>query len=157
MYIFYNIFSYIATGKFVDLHRRKGCMIKVFIPSDSGFKFFEPECRALYQRLQGKICDSNSFDFIRDNTFFYLFTDDDLLIGAIYYFVDSDGKLFLNGFAKRKMFEQKLRCLKLSTQWFDCDIYAQAQNRASALCLIKCGFKLVNGVGSVYVLRKNIR
>ena len=64
-----------------------------------------------------------------------------MLIGAIYYFIDEEGKLFLNGFAKRKMHELCLECLKMSLKWFKGDVYAEAQNRASALCLLKCGFK----------------
>ena len=72
---------------------------------------------------------------------FYMFLDDNKLIGAIYYFVDEEGKLFLNGFANRKMHKLNLKCLKMSLEWFNTDIYAQAQNRASALCLLRCGFK----------------
>ncbi len=116
-------------------------MIRVLIPSDKEFLRYEKEIRALYQKSQDKICDTNSFEFIRDNTFFYMFINDNKLIGGIYYFIDEEGKLFLNGFAKRKMFEFNLECLRLSTGWFKSDIYAQAQNRASALCLLKCGFK----------------
>ena len=119
-------------------------MINVLIPSDGLFALYEKECRMLYESLQNEICDSNSFDFICKNTFFYMFLNNSKLIGAIYYFVDEDGKLFLNGFAKRKMFKEKLACLKLSTTWFNCDIYATAQNRASALCLLKCGFEKEN-------------
>ena len=115
-------------------------MIRVLIPKDAEFLCYENEIRSLYQNSQSQICDPNPFEFIRDNTFFYMFLDDDKLIGGIYYFVDEAGKLFLNGFANRKMFEQSLECLKLSTGWFDSDIYAEAQNRASALCLLKCGF-----------------
>lgn len=118
-------------------------MIRVLIPSDKEFATYKNECRSLYESLQDKICDTNSFDFVCQNTFFYMFLDDKKLIGAIYYFIDEDEKLFLNGFSKRKMFHQNLECLKLSTTWFNCDIYAQAQNRASALCLLKCGFKRV--------------
>ena len=68
--------------------------------------------------------------------------EDGVLLGAIYYFMD-DGKLFLNGFASSKHHFENLYCLKLSSSWFNCDIYAEAQNRASALCLLRCGFKRV--------------
>lgn len=116
-------------------------MIRVLIPSDKEFLNYKEECKRLYESCQDKIHDTNSFNFICKNTLFYMFLDENKLIGGIYYFVDEDEKLFLNGFAKRKMFKQALECLRLSTTWFKCNIYAQAQNRASALCLLRCGFK----------------
>ena len=115
-------------------------MIKVFIPYDKEFLRFKKECKILYESVQDKICDTNSFEFIIKNTFFYLFVFDEKLIGAIYFFEDENKKLFLNGFANRKMHLMNLECLKMSLNWFDCDIYATAQNKMSELCLKKCGF-----------------
>lgn len=126
-------------------------MIRVLIPKDAEFLRYENKIKNLYQNSQAQINDPNPFEFIRDNTFFYMFLDDDKLIGGIYYFLDEEGKLFLNGFAKRKMFEQSLECLKLSTSWFDSDIYAEAQNRASALCLLRCGFRRFND--NIFILK----
>lgn len=126
-------------------------MIRVLIPTDLEFKHYEQELKSLYERNQKKICDSNSFEFIRDNTLFYMFVEDDFLLGAIYYFLDNE-KLFLNGFAKPKQHVSNLRCLLLSTSWFIVDIYAEAQNRVSALCLLKCGFKRVKD--NLFVLKK---
>ena len=119
-------------------------MIRVLIPNDADFQLYETQLKTLYIESQERLCDTNSFEFVRDNTFFYLFLLDDFPIGAIYYFVD-DGKLFLNGFAIRKNLEVNLYCLKLSTTWFSCSIYAEAQNKASAFCLLRCGFKRVKG------------
>ena len=116
-------------------------MIKVFIPSQKEFKIFEEECKILYENVQDKITDTNDFEFITKNTFFFLFTNDENLIGAIYFFVDENNRLMLNGFSKRKTFLLNIECLKMSLNWFKGDIFAQAQNRASALCLLKCGFK----------------
>lgn len=121
-------------------------MIKVFIPNDKEFQKYKIECKKLYEKLQPQISDDSSFEFICNKTFFYIFVNENGLIGAIYYFLNKDGKLFLNGFSKRKHFLDNLYCLKLSTTWFYEDIYAEAQNRASALCLIKCGFKRVRGI-----------
>ena len=126
-------------------------MIRVLIPSNKEFYLFYPECKKLYESVQEKICDPNSFDFICFNTYFYLFVDENRLIGAIYYFVDKDGKLFLNGFANRKMHKLNLECLKMSLEWFNTDIYAQAQNRASALCLLRCEFR--RDKGDVFVFK----
>lgn len=126
-------------------------MIRVLIPTDEEFQLYEQELKDLYEENQTKICDPNSFEFIRDNTWFYMFLNRNGLIGGIYYFPD-DGKLFLNGFAKRKLFHTNIKCLSLSTTWFKSDIYAEAQNRASALCLLRCGFKRVEG--NLFVLQK---
>ncbi len=115
-------------------------MIRVLIPTDKEFKIYENEIKKMYEEMQSKICDSNSFEFIRDNTLFYMFLDNTELIGGIYYYKNKD-KLFLNGFAGRKHFYENLECLTLSLSWFRSDIYAEAQNRASALCLLRCGFK----------------
>lgn len=127
-------------------------MIEVFIPKNPEFEIYRKECKELYESVQKNIHDNNPFEFVCDNTYFYLFVSKSRLIGGIYYFVNEEGKLFLNGFANRKMHSLCLECLKLSTTWFSCDIYAEAQNRASALCLIKCGFKRVEG--KLFVLKR---
>ena len=115
-------------------------MINVWIPYQREFGLFRNECKELYESVQDKVCDSNSFEFICENTLFYLFEKEGELIGAIYYFLDEEGNLFLNGFAKRKMHKLCIECLKMSLAWFRGSIYAEAQNRASALCLLECGF-----------------
>ena len=117
-------------------------MIRVLIPTDPEFKIYEKEIKNLYQKNQKAICDINSFSFIKNKTFFFMFIKNNELIGAIYYFMEND-KLYLNGFSKRKTYYENLICLKMSLKWFNCDIYAEAQNRASALCLLRCGFKRV--------------
>lgn len=117
-------------------------MIKVLIPHNDEFKLYEEEIKNLYKKVQDKIKDNNSFEFIKNNTLFYLFIYKNKIIGAIYYFVDNK-KLFLNGFAYPKMHLLNLKCLKLSTTWFTCPIYAEAQNKASTLCLLRCGFKRI--------------
>lgn len=119
-------------------------MIRVLIPSDSEFKKYKKQLKKMYEENQEKITDTNSFQFIIKYTLFYAFIDDDSLIGAIYYFMEND-KLYLNGFAKRKHLNSNLYCLKLSMTWFLSPIYAEAQNRASAYCLLKCGFKRLQG------------
>ncbi len=125
-------------------------MIEVYIPGQKGFEKYKKECKSLYEKVQNQIGDDKSFNFIIHCTYFFLFVSRNRLIGGIYYFIDEDGKLFLNGFANRKMHELNLECLKMSTKWFKGKIYAFAQNRASALCLLKCGFKRTNGQEFVY-------
>ena len=84
--------------------------IKVLIPTKKEFKKYEHELKRLYEINQNKLCDTNSFEFIRDNTLFYAFIQNETLIGAIYFFIEKS-KLFLNAFSKRKCFELNLECL----------------------------------------------
>lgn len=127
--------------------------VHVWIPMQRKFYRYSEECRKLYESLQDKICDPNSFDFICKNTFFYLFEKGGILQGAIYYFTEDDGRLFVNAFSKRKNLELHLNCLKMSLEWFRERVYAEAQNRASALCLLRCGFKRVEG--KLFVFERN--
>ena len=115
-------------------------MIKVLVPTDFEFKIYEPQLKKMYEESQEKICDTNSFEFIINNTLYYAFIKDGIILGAIYFFDDGD-KLFLNAYASKKHHRDNIECLKMSTKWFKCDIYAEAQNRASALCLLRAGFR----------------
>ena len=117
-------------------------MITVLIPINSEFEKYKPQIKKYYEKYQEKICDFNSFEFVIKNTLFYSFFFDGDFIGAIYYFKEND-KLFLNAFALPKNHQANLECLQLSTTWFKKPIYAEAQNRASALCLLRSGFKRV--------------
>lgn len=119
-------------------------MITVLIPTDSEFEKHKAQIKEVYEKYQEKICDPNSFEFVVHNTLFFSFFLDGVFIGAIYYFKEND-KLFLNAFALPKNHRANLECLQLSTTWFKKPIYAEAQNRASALCLLRCGFKRVEG------------
>ena len=130
-------------------------MIDVFIPKDKEFKKYEKECKELYESVQDKICDPNTFEFIKKNTLFYMFVNGGILIGGIYYFLDEEGRLFLNAFAKRKMHQKCIECLKMSLDWFKGSIYAEAQNRASALCLLKCGFRRQDG--NIFVYKNTVQ
>lgn len=126
-------------------------MIIPFIPKDPVFSEYEVQLKQLYEENQTKIHDTNSFHFIVNSTLFYGFADKDgALIGAIYFFFDEEKKLFLNAYASRGHHEKNLECVKLATSWFNCDIYAEAQNRASALCLLRCGFKRLKDKTFVY-------
>ena len=123
--------------------------IDVFIPFQDEFRVYEEELRELYDMNKYFIKDTNSFDFIKDNTLFYSFVNKKKLIGAIYFFKEKD-KLFLNAFSKRKTFNLNVKCLKMSLSWFNCPIYAEAQNRASALCLLRSGFRRIENKLFVY-------
>ena len=119
-------------------------MIEVFIPQNPEFQKYDSQAKELYEKNQQKINDPNSYEFVRDNTLFYIFVQNGTFIGAIYYFMEDD-KLYLNGYALPKNHYANMQCLRLSITWFKPPIYAEAQNRASALCLLRCGFKRFQG------------
>lgn len=126
-------------------------MLEVITPLEPDFLLYKNSVRNLYIQNQEKICDPNSFEFIINKTLFYLFVKNKRIIGAIYYFLDNE-KLFLNGFSERKTFNENIEALKLSTTWFKSNIYAEAQNRASALCLLRAGFKRLKG--NLFILQR---
>ena len=130
-------------------------MIKVYIPQDFEFRIYEPQLKKMYNESKEKICDTNTFNFVINNTLFYSFISDGILIGAIYFFLDN-GKLFLNAYAGRGHHDLNVECVKMSTNWFSCDIYAEAQNRASALCLLKSGFQRVGERPSKLFVYKHV-
>ena len=55
-------------------------MIRVLIPANSEFQKYDDELKSLYQENQKKICDTNSYEFVRDNTLFYAFLENDYKI-----------------------------------------------------------------------------
>lgn len=115
-------------------------MIEVLIPPNPKFRLYKDELNQMYEESKDKICDTNSFEFIINSTLFYAFISDGVLLGAIYFF-DENEKLYMNAYAGRKHLNDNIECVKMTTDWFNCDIYAEAQNRASALCLLRAGFK----------------
>ena len=119
-------------------------MITFLIPQNPEFEKYKSQIKKIYEKYQEKICDPNSFEFVIHNTLFFSFFLDGAFIGAIYYFMENE-KLFLNAFALPKNHIANLLCLRHSLSWFKKPIYAEAQNRASALCLLRCGFKRVEG------------
>lgn len=128
-------------------------MIKALTPLDAEFLCYKTQLKEMYELNQDKICDTNSFEFITSSTLFYFFTDTNgTLLGAIYFFLDEENKLFLNAFSGRGHHKENLECLRLSMTWFNCDIYAEAQNRASVLCLLRCGFERKKD--NIFVYRK---
>ena len=81
-------------------------MIRVLIPNDADFRKYENQLKTMYEENQEKITDTNSFNFIRDNTLFYTFLANEKILGAIYYFLENN-KLYLNAFGIRKNLDDK--------------------------------------------------
>ena len=115
-------------------------MITVYIPSDFDFNY--KQCKKLYKKYQKQIGDDVDFRDVVKNTFFYSFFDDEKHIGCIYYY-EKDGKLFVNAFANRHTHEINITCLKMTFDWFNCDIYAKTAHKTAIFCLYKCGFKKI--------------
>lgn len=133
-----------------DIYQKfKNRNLRVLIPTDPEFNIYKKELQILYKKNQDKIKDTNSFSFLTKYTLFYSFLFNREVLGAIYFFME-DSRLFLNAFSIRKRHIENLIALKLSLTWFNCDIYAEAQNKASAFCLLKSGFVRVKDNLFVY-------
>ena len=87
-------------------------MIEVFIPLNPEFQKYKTQVKELYEKSQERLCDPNPFSFVKDNTLFYIFVKNGVLLGAIYYFME-DNKLFLNGFASPKHHVEKIYHVKI--------------------------------------------
>lgn len=116
-------------------------MIKVLIPQNQKFNF--KECKKLFKKHKKLINDKRKFRDIVNNTYFYSFFDDFKHIGCIYFYYKNN-RLYVNAFANRHCHEQNLLCLKMSLDWFDCNIFAETEHKTAILCLLKCGFNKID-------------
>ena len=116
-------------------------MIKVYIPSDYEFNY--KQSKKLYKKCQKLIGDNQEFKDIVKNRFFYSFFDEDIFIGFMYFYYENN-KLIFNGFANRHLHKQTVQCVKMTFDWFDCDIWAKSKNKPAILCLLRSGFKKVS-------------
>ena len=116
-------------------------MITVRIPTDKNFNF--KECKKLFNNYKKFINDKNKFRNIVDNTFFYSFFYNEKHIGCTYFYM-RDNKLFVNGFANRHLHTLVIDCLKQSLKWFNCNIYAETEQKTAKLCLLRAGFKKIS-------------
>lgn len=116
-------------------------MIIVKIPSDSDFNY--KQCKKLFKKYRDKINDNSEFRNIVKDTFFYSFFDNDKFLGCIYYY-EKENKLYVNAYAGRHHHQQNIECLKMSLNWFNCDIYAETTHKTATFCLLKCGFTRIN-------------
>lgn len=117
-------------------------MITVRIPTDKDFEY--EKCRSLYRKCQRLIGDNQSFKAVVNNTFYYAFYVDNVLIGGIYCFYRGRN-LYLNGFATRHHHKENVECVKMVLSWFDCDMYAESIRKPAILCLLRAGFKKLKG------------
>ena len=123
--------------------------ITVRIPINDDFEY--KKCRDLYKKCKKLIGDDQSFDFIVNNTFFYSFYLDGVLIGCIYCFLRDDN-LFINAFATRHHHKENLEAVKMVLSWFNCDVYAESIRKPAILCLLRSGFKKFKD--NIYIYRR---
>lgn len=116
-------------------------MIYVRTPQDVLFNY--AECEEMYNACKDKLRDREFKDVVKDTLFyaFYIKTTNEL-IGCAYYFLKGR-KLMVNAFANRKHHLLNLECFKESLSWFKRNIYAEATEPTSRLCVLRCGFERV--------------
>jgi len=117
-------------------------MIEVRIPFDGDFEY--EKCKSLYRKCQRYIGDDQPFRAIINNTYFYSFYLDGVLIGCIYCFYRGDD-LYLNGFATRHHHEANMEAMRMVLSYFDCDIYSESIRKTAIYCLLELGFKKQKG------------
>lgn len=122
-------------------------MTNVKIPTDIDFNY--KQCKKLFKKYRNEINENSEFRDIVKNTFFYSFYDDDKFLGCIYYF-EKEGNLYVNAYASRHHHLENVECLKMSLDWFNCDIYAETTHKTAILCLLKCGFKRITENKFIY-------
>lgn len=127
-------------------------MINVRTPQDSLFNY--AECEELYNSCRKELKDVE-FDEVLNNSMFYSFyialTGE--LIGCIYFYKKKK-KLFVNAFARRGHHRLNLECFKKTLEWFTCNIYAEATEKTSRMCVLRCGFERIKGNLFVYRRKK---
>lgn len=127
-------------------------MINVRIPQDQLFNY--AECEELYN-LHRKELKDNEFDEVINNSMFYAFhialTGE--LIGCIYYYKKGK-RTYVNAFANRGHHRLNLECFKKSLEWFTTNIYAEATEKTSRMCVLRCGFERIKDNLFVYRRRK---
>lgn len=126
-------------------------MIVVRTPQNELFNY--AECREMFEQYQDKI-DVDDFDTVLKTTHFFSFYEwnKSLFIGCIYFY-QQDRKLYVTAFSGRHHHKLNIECLKMSLDWYTCDVYAECKQRTAQLCLIECGFERVKR--GLYVYRRN--
>lgn len=126
-------------------------MIVVKTPNDALFNY--GECREMFDLYNEKI-DIDDFDTVIKTTHFFAFYDWNKaeLIGCIYFY-QHNGKLFITAFSGRHHHELNMKCLKMSLDWYKCNIYAECKQLTAQICLREAGFKKIKK--GLYVYRRN--
>lgn len=114
--------------------------MRILIQTDDDFNY--RECEVLYNENCRFMHNSCSFKDIVYNSHFYSFYKNDILVGCVYV-VNEDGKLFLNGFSKRKNHKFNIEAVKKVLSFYNCEIYAKTVNKTAKFLLKKCGFVLI--------------
>ena len=125
-------------------------MIIVRTPKDDLFNY--QECKEMFDLYNDKI-DVDNYDTVLKTTHFFAFYEwnKSELIGCIYFY-QQEYKLYITAFSGRHHHKLNMECLKMSLDWYTCDIYAECKQRTAQLCLRKCGFERIKK--GLYVYRR---
>jgi hypothetical protein len=128
-------------------------MIVVRTPEHELFNY--GECREMFDKHR-EVLDVDDFDTVIKTTHFFSFYEWHRaeLIGCIYFY-QQDDKLFVTAFAGRGHHELNLECLRMSLDWYTCDIYAENVQPTARICIRKCGFEKLNDNLYIYRRKKN--
>lgn len=115
-------------------------MIKAYFPYEKSFPY--TDSKDLYENKQEEIGDDQSFDDVINSTMYIAFTENDKLLGGIYFY-NKDSKIFVNAFANRKTYNSNVNCIKWALNGFEEPVYAKTIHRHVKILLLKLGFEKV--------------
>ena len=107
-------------------------MIVVRTPQHELFNY--AECKEMFDLYQDKI-DVDDFDTVLKTTHFFSFYEwsKGEFIGCAYFY-KQDGKLYVTGYGGRHHHNLNVEALKMSLDWYKCDIYAECIQHRNPLC-----------------------
>ena len=125
--------------------------MKIVTALDKNFEY--KKCEELYLKNEKFMNNTCSFKSIVQNSHFYSFYSNKILLGCIYVTCEN-GKLFINGFSVRKNFKNNKNAINQVIKFYNCPIYAKTKNKTAIFLLKNCGFVLWKEQAEIKYLKK---
>lgn len=100
------------------------------------------EFQELYNSIDNKELHSLE-EILKAGKYVFCFYSENKLFGVIY-LSNKGGKVFLNGFSKRKNFLNNIQAIRTVCDYFPIDIYSNTPLKHAALSLKRAGFKKID-------------
>ena len=115
------------------------------------------DVKELFYQNRENLSITSSFEDVIQNSHFYSFFSNRKLTGCLYFFCDEELEhfvnkhfeikkggggplLFMNGFSKRKCYNENLLFLKKAKDFYTQDIYSFTDKKTASYCLMRAGF-----------------
>ena len=114
--------------------------MRVVIPTDKDFDY--EINKHLFNKANKTLKENLTFDNVLKQFQFFSFYDGEEYLGFIYFFYKDD-KLYVATASVPKRYKQTLECFKQALTYYNCDVYAETNQRHVKLAALKVGFKKV--------------